>query len=112
MSQSVMLECLLGPIIHQSVSALGKIIIIIVFVFIIIDRFCHIYIHHTIMYQFTVTPQLFRLKATQVGCMRVTLYPSCHLHFWQNDRDVLRATAVTTGMDWIPKSVNYSFISQ
>ena len=22
---------------------------------------------------------------------------SCHLHFWQNDRDLLRATAVTRG---------------
>ena len=22
---------------------------------------------------------------------------SCHLHFWQNDRDLLRATAVTQG---------------
>ena len=26
-------------------------------------------------------------------CLAVT----CHLHFWQNDRDLLRATAVTRG---------------
>ena len=31
------------------------------------------------------------------ACLAVT----CHLHFWQNDRDLLRATAVTRG--WIPK---------
>ena len=27
------------------------------------------------------------------ACLAVT----CHLHFWQNDRDFLRATAVTRG---------------
>ena len=27
------------------------------------------------------------------ACLAVT----CHLHFWQNDRDLLRATAVTRG---------------
>ena len=27
--------------------------------------------------------------------MRVSLAVTCHLHFWQNDRDLLRATAVT-----------------
>ena len=27
------------------------------------------------------------------ACLTVT----CHLHFWQNDRDLLRATAVTRG---------------
>ena len=32
-------------------------------------------------------------------CLTVT----CHLHFWQNDRDLLRATAVTRGVEWIPK---------
>ena len=29
------------------------------------------------------------------ACLAVT----CHLHFWQNDRDFLRATAVTRGWD-------------
>ena len=29
------------------------------------------------------------------GCLAVT----CQLHFWQNDRDLLRATAVTQGWD-------------
>ena len=35
-------------------------------------------------------------KATYVGCVCVSCKP-CHLHFWQNDRDLLRATAVTQG---------------
>ena len=29
------------------------------------------------------------------ACLAVT----CHLHFWQNDRDLLRATAVTRGVE-------------
>ena len=29
------------------------------------------------------------------ACLAVT----CHLHFWQNDRDLLRATAVTWGLN-------------
>ena len=29
--------------------------------------------------------------------MRACLAVTCHLHFWQNDRDLLRATAVTRG---------------
>ena len=29
------------------------------------------------------------------ACLAVT----CHLHFWQNDRDLLRATAVTRGYE-------------
>ena len=36
------------------------------------------------------------VKATYVRCMRV-LAVTCHLHFWQNDRDFLRATVVTRG---------------
>ena len=36
------------------------------------------------------------IKATYVRCMRV-LAVTCHLHFWQNDRDFLRATVVTRG---------------
>ena len=31
------------------------------------------------------------------ACLAVT----CHRHFWQNDRDLLRATAVTQGMQRI-----------
>ena len=30
------------------------------------------------------------------ACLAVT----CHLHFWQNDRDLLRATAVTESRPW------------
>ena len=33
------------------------------------------------------------IKSTYVRCLAVT----CHLHFWQNDRELLRATAVTRG---------------
>ena len=29
--------------------------------------------------------------------MRIILGVACHLHFWQNDQDLLRATAVTRG---------------
>ena len=36
------------------------------------------------------------IKSTYVRCMRV-LAVTCHLHFWQNDRDFLRATVVTRG---------------
>ena len=34
------------------------------------------------------------------ACFAVT----CHLHFWQNDRGLLRATTVTPGVERIPKS--------
>ena len=36
------------------------------------------------------------IKSTYVRCKRV-LAVTCHLHFWQNDRDFLRATVVTRG---------------
>ena len=36
------------------------------------------------------------IKSTYVRCMRV-LAVTWHLHFWQNDRDFLRATVVTRG---------------
>ena len=32
-----------------------------------------------------------------LGRVYVCLAATCHLHFWQNDRDLLRATAVTRG---------------
>ena len=34
---------------------------------------------------------------THVGRVHVCLAVTCHLHFWQNDRGLLRATAVTRG---------------
>ena len=37
-----------------------------------------------------------RSTVQYVRCMRV-LAVTCHLHFWQNDRDFLRATVVTRG---------------
>ena len=36
--------------------------------------------------------------------MYLCLAVNCHLHFWQNDRDLLRATAVTRAVERIPKS--------
>ena len=34
----------------------------------------------------------------------VSLAVTCHLHFWQNDRDLLRATQCgNTGVERIPK---------
>ena len=50
-------------------------------------KFC---VHHTTIHHVT------SCKATYVRCMRV-LAVTCHLHFWQNDQDLLRATAATRG---------------
>ena len=49
-------------------------------------------VHYTTMLHVT------SCKATYVRCMGV-LAVTCHLHFWQNDRDLLRATLVTRGWD-------------
>ena len=40
------------------------------------------------------------IKSTYVRCMRV-LAVTCHLHFWQNDRDFLRANCGNTGVERI-----------
>ena len=48
-------------------------------------------VHRTIMNTKSVS---FRLKP-HVGCICVCLAVTCHLHLWQNDWDVLHATAVT-----------------
>ena len=41
-----------------------------------------------------------KVACLAVGCLAVT----CHLHFWQNDRGLLRAAAVTLpGTERIPK---------
>ena len=37
-------------------------------------------------------------KVTYVRKVYACLAVTCHLHFWQNDRDLLRATAVTRGV--------------
>ena len=36
-------------------------------------------------------------KATCIHKVHASLAVTCHLHFWQNDWDLLRATAVTRG---------------
>ena len=36
-----------------------------------------------------------RFIQSLIGRVHVCLAVTCHLHFWQNDRDLLRATAVT-----------------
>ena len=46
---------------------------------------------------YTKQPCVTLCKATYVRCMRAYLAVTCHLHFWQNDRHLLRATAVTRG---------------
>ena len=48
-------------------------------------------VHNTIMLQKSAS---FHLKL-HVGCIHVCLAVTCHLHLWQNDWDILRATAVT-----------------
>ena len=37
---------------------------------------------------------------SHIGRVYVCLGVTCRLHFWQNDRDLLRATAVTRGWSW------------
>ena len=49
-------------------------------------------VHHATVHQFTVSLYSNHTRRTHV-CLAVT----CQLHFWQNDRDLLRATAVTRG---------------
>jgi len=54
-----------------------------------VGEFC---VHHTTMHRVT------SCKATYVRCMPVyCLAVTCHLHFWQTDRNHMRATAVTRG---------------
>ena len=49
-------------------------------------KFC---VHHTAMHHVTSCSHIRKVYA----CLAVT----CHLHFWQNDRDLLCATVVTRG---------------
>ena len=53
-------------------------------------------VRHTTMYQFTVS--FYSKSHTQGAC--VFSWNSYHLHFCQNDRDLLRATAVTRAWGW------------
>ena len=48
-------------------------------------------VHHTTMYQFTVC----HFIRSHIRRLHVCLTVTCHLHFWQNNRDLLRASAVT-----------------
>ena len=48
-------------------------------------------VHHTTMHQFTVS---FHSKP-YIRRLNVHLVVTCHRHFWQNDRDLLPAAAVT-----------------
>ena len=59
---------------------------------------CHLgafRVHHTTMHHVTSlhAMQHRRMLGAGFACLAVT----CHLHFWQNGRDLLRATAVTRG---------------
>ena len=38
-----------------------------------------------------------RFIQSHIGRVYVCLAATCHMHIWQNDRDLLRATAVTQG---------------
>ena len=51
-------------------------------------EFC---VHHTTLHHVT------SCKATYDGKVYACSAATCPLHFWQNDRDLLRATAVTRG---------------
>ena len=41
--------------------------------------------------------QLIHFMQSRIRKVHPCLAVACHLHFWQNDRDLLRATAVTRG---------------
>ena len=49
-------------------------------------------VHHTTMHQFTAS-----LVGSRIRRVHVRLTVTCHLPFWQNDRDLFRATAGTPG---------------
>ena len=48
-------------------------------------------VHHTTMHLSR------HFMQSHIPRVHVCLAVTCHLHFWQNDRDLLRATAVTRG---------------
>ena len=39
----------------------------------------------------------FHFMQSHIRKVHASLVVTCHLHFWQNDRDLLRATTVTRG---------------
>ena len=51
---------------------------------------------------YTIQPHVTSGKATK-GSVHARLSVTCHPRFWPNDRDLLRATAVTRGWERIPK---------
>ena len=53
-------------------------------------KFC---VHHSTMHQVTAC----HFIQSHIGRVYVCLAVTCHLHCWQNGRDLLRATAVTRG---------------
>ena len=55
-------------------------------------KFC---VHHTTMQPYNHAPCHF--MQSHIRKVYACLAVICHLHFWQNDRDLLRATAVTRG---------------
>ena len=64
-----------------------------------LGAFCahHTYSHtlcHVTSYKNTKLPT-YLLIQNHIRRVHVCLAVTCHLHFWQNDRDLLRATAVT-----------------
>ena len=51
-------------------------------------KFC---VHHTTMHQ------IYHFMQSDIRKVHACVAVTCHLHFWQNDRGLLRATAVTRG---------------
>ena len=50
---------------------------------------------------YTIQPCTMSLHAKPHSKVYVCLAVACRLHFWQNDRDLLRATAMTARMIWL-----------
>ena len=52
---------------------------------------------HVLPYNHTTVYGVTLFETTTVCMVHVCLAITCHMHFWQNDRDHLCATAVTQG---------------
>ena len=64
----------------------------------LLNGWCHVKLLAQVLctpYSYAPVCSVTSFKAIQV--VRMCFAVSCHLHFWQHDRDLLRATAVTRG---------------
>ena len=60
----------------------------------------HGWCHVKLLPSQTCTSLQYHHIQSHVGNVHVCLAVTCHLHFWQNDRDLLCTTVVTQGWNW------------